>query len=144
MTYLALKHAAPAGLLPRLFHALTRARLVTQYPHGGIVRGDTLMHSTLAKGLHAEPFNPRGWHLFPIPDQPWHEGLFEHYKGTPYDAFSQLAFALPWRISDSSRMYCYEWQHLWLTGEKRRGRIVPELLLALIASKTIQSTSDKT
>lgn len=129
-TYLALKHAAPPGLLPAAFHALTSARLVTQYPHSGIVRGDTLMHCTLAHGLNDVPFDDRGWDLFPIPDQPWQAGLYERYKGTKYDVFSQLAFVVPWSITDSSRMYCYEWSYLWQTGRRPPSRVTPEMLLA--------------
>lgn len=129
-TYLALKHAAPRDLLPAAFHTITRARLVTRYPHGGIVRGDTLMHCTLANGLHDEPFKPYGWDLFPIPQQPWQDGLYERLKGTRYDVFSQLAFAVPWSVTDSSRMYCYEWQYLWLTGRRPPTRVTPEMLLA--------------
>lgn len=46
--YLALRHRDPTGALG-LFAKLIRGRLVTGYPHGGIVTGATLFHSTLAE-----------------------------------------------------------------------------------------------
>lgn len=129
-TYLALKHAAPPGLLPKLFHHLTRARLLTDYPHAGIVRGGMLMHSNLANGLHSEPFWPAGWDLFPLPEDAALPARFASHMGTPYDWFSLLAFVLPWRVRDRSRMYCYEWCWLAMTGEHPSGRVTPEMLLA--------------
>ena len=134
---LALKHAPPKGFFKRAFHNLTKWRLVTKYPHGGIVIGDQLLHTTLSKGLHAETFLPEGWDLFDAPGdyaEVWL--LFKELEGTPYDWFSLLAFVLPWRVSDSSRMYCYEWQLLALTGRFSRERVVPENLLALTSIKT--------
>lgn len=127
--YLALKYAAPSGFFRRAFHRITRARLLTLYPHSGIVRDGLLMHSNLANGLHAEPFDPAGWDLFEIPDRPWQAELFEQYEGTKYDWFSLLAFVLPWQVRDGSRMYCYEWSWLYMTGDNPRERITPEMLL---------------
>ena len=129
-TYLALKHAAPSGLLPKLFHHLTRARLLTAYPHAGIVRGGMLMHSNLANGLHMEMFDARGWELFPLPDHTAVEARFDAHAGTRYDWFSLLAFVLPWRVRDRRRMYCYEWCWLAMTGLQPSGRVTPEMLLA--------------
>lgn len=128
-SYLALKHAAPSGFWARLFHYITQARLLTRYPHAGIVQGGMLMHCTRSHGLHATPFDHDGWHLFPLPYRPWQEGLFERLKGTPYDTFSLLAFATPFDASDSARLYCYEWAWLWLTGENPGKRVTPEMLL---------------
>ena len=50
--FLALRRSDPPGL-PALFSKATRARLVTAWPHAGIVVDGELMHATLAKGLHA-------------------------------------------------------------------------------------------
>lgn len=129
---LALKHAAPTDFFKRAFHALTAARLLTSYPHAGIVIGDQLMHSTLSNGLHSETFDPLGWHLFDLGDD---DGLahvrFRDFEGTPYDLFGLLAFILPWRVSDSSRIYCYEWCWLAIAGTMPRRRVTPEDLLAL-------------
>ncbi len=125
-TYLALKYAKPPGFSKGLFHDLTKARLVTRYPHAGIVKDGMLMHANLSRGLHKEPFVPGGWLLIPIPDQPWQVGLFEQWEGTPYDVFSLLAFATPFPARDSSKLYCYEWDWLWLTGQKPIERVTPE------------------
>jgi len=134
---LALKHAPPRGLFKRLFHWLTAARLLTNYPHAGIVIGGVLMHSNLARGLHSEPFDPTGWDLFDLGDA---DGLtllrFRDFEGTPYDVFGLLAFVLPWNVSDSSRMYCYEWCWLAITGTQPRRRVTPEDLLALVAMRS--------
>ena len=134
---LALKHAPPKGFFKRAFHNVTKWRLVTRYPHGGIVIGDQILHTTLSKGLHAETFLPEGWDLFDANgDEAEVWLLFKELEGTPYDWFSLLAFVLPWRVSDRNRMYCYEWQLLALTGRFSRERVVPENLLALTSIKT--------
>ena len=125
-TFLALKYAKPEGLGKGLFHDLTKARLVTRYPHAGIVKDGMLMHANLSRGLHKEPFVQGGWVLSPIPDKPWQPGLFEQWEGTEYDVFSLLAFVTPFAVRDSSRMYCYEWCWLWLTGQKPIERVTPE------------------
>lgn len=129
-TYLALRHAAPPGLMPRLFHWITKARLLTDYPHAGIVRNGRLMHTNLSKGLHAELFNARGWSLFPLAENGMVDVRFADHAGTPYDWFSLLAFVLPWRIRDRRRMYCYEWCWLAMTGDHPSCRVTPEMLLA--------------
>jgi hypothetical protein len=133
---LALKHAPPSGLFNRLFHAITAARLVTRYPHAGIVIDGQLLHTNFSNGLHSERFEPTGWDVFDLSDA---DGLarvrFQDFEGTRYDIFGLLAFILPWRVSDSSRMYCYEWCWLAITGTQPRSRVTPEDLLALIASK---------
>jgi hypothetical protein len=36
-TYLTLRHTSPPGLFPLLFALLTKWRLVTRYPHAGVV-----------------------------------------------------------------------------------------------------------
>ena len=51
--YLALRHRDPTGL-KGLFAKLIRWRLVTAYPHAGIVIGAALYHSTLADGVHVQ------------------------------------------------------------------------------------------
>lgn len=129
-TYLAMKHTPSPGVLSYLFHHVTRARLLTDYPHAGIVRGGMLMHSNLAKGLHMEPFNAYGWALFPLPESDLIDVRFADHMGTRYDWFSLLAFVLPWRVRDKSRMYCYEWCWLAMTGDHPACRVTPEMLLA--------------
>lgn len=129
--HLALRRTDPTGP-PRLFALVTRARLLTQWPHAGIVVGNELMHTTLADGLHAIPFdNPMDWDTLPLPESLG--GLvrerFMERRGAQYDALSLLAFLVPWRVSDSRRMYCYEWCWYAMTGANPSWRVTPEQLL---------------
>lgn len=128
---LALKTKPDAGWTQQLFFWITKWRLLTDYPHAGIVVSDMLLHTNLPKGLHAVAFNSDGWVTIEIPDRHDAIALFSHHRGTPYDWFSLLAFILPWQIRDSSRMYCYEWCALAMTGQMPRGRVTPEMLLRL-------------
>jgi hypothetical protein len=125
-TYLAFKYAAPGGFAKRLFHNLTRARLLTRYPHSGIVKNGMLMHSNLANGLHKEPFDPAGWLLIPITPAVDPDAALDLLAGTRYDWFSLLAFVLPWRVRDSERLYCYEWCYYVQTGQMPVERVTPE------------------
>lgn len=127
---LALRRTDPPGL-PRLFSLATRARLVTQWPHAGMVVDNELMHATLSDGLHATEFDPHGWDLLALPDSmdPLIRARFLERKGAQYDALSLLAFVLPWRISDSRRVYCYEWCWQAMTGANPNWRVTPEQLL---------------
>ncbi len=128
---LALKHAAPDGFWSKAFHYLTAWRLLTKYPHAGIVHDGMLYHTTLAHGLHATVFKPDGWDLFDLNGKDLDNWAFADHEGTAYDWFSLLAFILPWRVRDGSRLYCYEWCWLAMTGENPTRRVTPEDLLAL-------------
>lgn len=134
--HLALQHTQTnPSLFSRIFSLLVKVRLVTNYPHGGIVEDGMLRQCNFAKGLHEVPFNPEGWHVFEVPDLvPGGDQLFEALKGTPYDSFSLLAFLLPWRVRDSKRLYCFEWAWLRMTGQSPNFRVTPEALLALAAT----------
>ena len=126
-------------LSSRVFSALVRARLVTQYPHGGIVEGGMLRHCNYDEGLHEVPFDPEGWHVFEVPDVvPGGTELFSRLKGTRYDAIGLLAFLLPWRARDSRSLYCFEWMWLRMTGQNPGFRVTPEKLLALALSLRLQ------
>ena len=141
---LALKTKSDTGLLQRLFFWLTRWRLLTDYPHAGIVWGGLLMHSNLARGLHAVNFDDQaGWRLIALPGGDRAMDLFRVHRGTRYDWFSLLAFVLPWNVRDGNRMYCYEWCWLAMTGEIYPGRVTPEMLLELAHRlKTEQGATD--
>lgn len=130
--YLALKTKSDSGLFQRLFYWLTKWRLLTEYPHAGIVQDGLLFHSNLENGLHAVQFDPHGWVLLPVPDLHNARDLFEFHRGTDYDWFSLLGFVLPWQVRDGDRMYCYEWCWLAMTGKVHPGRVTPEMLLALV------------
>jgi hypothetical protein len=134
---LAMRRTSPPGFWRGLFAAVTRWRLVSRYPHAGVVVADVLMHSTLTDGVHPEPFNSAdGWDLYPT-SEPAFVVLerFEVVRGWPYDVFSLLAFGPPIRVRDSSRLYCYELCWYLLTGTMPRERVTAEDLLALVAQQ---------
>jgi hypothetical protein len=139
MTYLALRKTIPTGLPKTLFAKLTMYRLVTRYPHSGIVVEDTLYHATFADGVHSSPFNSNGWDVFKI-DIPQELILerFQSVKGAKYDWFSLLAFVLPFRFSVAKWFYCYELVYFMITGNIPIQRITPEDLLR-IANATTKS-----
>lgn len=130
---LALRRTDAPGLLPKLFSVLTRARLITRYPHAGIVVDGTLYHSTLSDGLHHEPFvQSDEWDLFSIDAKS--SIVLERYlkvSGAKYDWLSLLAFVVPWRVSVSEWLYCYEWCWYAMTGDLPGRRVSPEDLLTL-------------
>ena len=135
------KTKADPGFASRAFHTITRVRLLTEFPHAGIVVGDTLMHANRANGLHAVPFVDDGrWMCVTVPGDEQALALFEQHKGTPYDVFSLLAFIQPFSIRDGDRMYCYEWVWLVLTGEMPNFRVTPEMILVELISRFMDST----
>lgn len=112
--------------------AIIRTRLVTRYPHAGIVIGSTLYHATAYGGVHDEPFSGGdNWVLFDVPGS---DNLaisrYIDEEGKGYDWFSLLAFAMI-PAKDSRRWYCYELAYYLITGDKPKGRVTPEDLLAL-------------
>lgn len=135
--YLALRHRDPPGFLG-LFAKIIRARLVTAYPHGGIVACATLFHATLADGVHPQgaPTAGDGWLLLPttVPLDVAMQRI-GHRVGLPYDWPSLLAFLLPVSVRWSRADYCFEFAWYVLTGEKPRGRVTAEQLLALVAQQ---------
>lgn len=128
--YLAFKHVAPKGFWRRAFHWLTAFRLVTRFPHGGIVQNGVLYHTDLTNGAHRVAFNDVGWDLFDTGLEADMEEVFRPLAGTPYDSFGLLVFVLPWNVSDSSRMYCFELMWRMVTGQNPKFKVVPEMLLA--------------
>lgn len=130
--------ATDAKWLDKQAHWLIKARLVTRYPHAGIVIGETLYHATAKRGLHASEYTPERWELFDLGDEMDAEvmELFNNLKGTQYDMFSLLAFiGIPFR--DSKRMYCFEWCYLAMTGEQPKTRVTAETLLELYIKTTL-------
>jgi hypothetical protein len=114
---------------------IIKARLVTDYPHSGIVIGDTLYHATARHGLISEPFVQENWELFDAGgDDAAALALFDENKGAKYDWFSLLAFVLI-PSSDSERFYCYEWSYMAMTGKNPNNKVIPEGLLEIVVSK---------
>jgi len=132
MIYLALRHTSPPRFFKGLFASLTKARLVTRYPHAGIVMGGTLYHATLSNGVHSTPFENTGWDLFKIDiSEELLLNRFKNVKSAKYDWFSLLAFVLPFRVSVGQWFYCYELVYLMMTGNIPIQRITPEDLLRI-------------
>lgn len=131
---LALRKDAPtnATLWQRFACWAIRARLVSQYSHGGIVIKGALYHATSANGLHkleAGEWSPENWDLFDIGgDNRAALALFEKLKGVKYDWFSLLAF-VGIRAHDTNKFYCFEWCYYARTLASPDVRITPEILL---------------
>ena len=138
--FLALRHRDPPGFLG-VFARVIRWRLVTQYPHAGMVAGATLFHATLADGVHPQgaPTAADGWLLLPVA-VPLDLAMARigHRVGLPYDWVSLLAFALPVSVRWSRADYCFEFCWYVLTGTKPFGRVTAEHLLALVAQHPAQ------
>lgn len=131
--YLAFRKTAPtnATLFQRVASWVTKARLVSQYCHGGMIVNGELLHVNTKHGLHKEDWTPANWDLFEIKaDVAKITALFEQYKGTKYDWFSLIAF-VGLSASDSDKLYCFEWMWLAVTQQNPNFRVTPEILLAL-------------
>lgn len=137
MIYLALRHTDKPG--PHgLFAKVIRWRLVTAYPHGGIVLRQHLYHSTVADGVHLEdaPMERDGWLLLPVDvDEYTASKRIAQRLGRPYDWLSLLAFVLPVSVRWSRADYCFEFCWFVLTGENPTKRVTAEQLLALVAQQ---------
>lgn len=134
---LALRSLPPtrATAFQRVACKVIKTRLVSEYSHGGIVIGGRLLHATAADGLHAvehSDWSPERWELFDLGNKGNARALdlFDDLRGASYDWFSLLAF-VGLSVRDSSRMYCFEWCWLAMTGEVPNTRITPEMLLRL-------------
>ena len=136
MIYLALKRgpAKRATLGQRIASWAIKARLVSEFSHGGIAVDGAMYHSTTSKGVHyLKPgqWAPDEWDLFPVSaDMEQVIARFAAVQGWRYDFLSLLAF-VGIRARDSERFYCFELCHYLLTGEKPAGRVTPETLLLL-------------
>lgn len=133
---LALRKSPPsnANALQRVVSWLIKARLVSQYCHGGIVIDGTLYHANAAHGLHAiapGEWSPDNWDIFDVGgDDAAAIRLFDEYVGSAYDWFGLLAF-VGITARDAKRFYCYEWCYLARTGRVATTRVTPETLLTL-------------
>lgn len=148
--FLALRKGAPEGASSwqRFVCWVIRARLVSQWCHGGIVIDGNLYHSTFERGPHilkACEWAPMHWDLVDIggddlqakrvfeaacqpPAGRWQKLWWRITKG--YDTFSLFAF-----VGASFRVawlhYCFELCYRMRTGRKPIERITPETLLYL-------------
>ena len=125
--------ASNATWMQALACKIIKARLVSQFCHGGIVVGDNLYHATGTHGLHMVPagqWTPDNWLLIDIgTNQDLRVlNLFEQVNGMPYDWFSLLAFA-GFRYEDITKVYCFEWCYWCIHGAPPTGRVTPEMLI---------------
>ena len=117
-----------------LFSILTRWRLHTHFPHGGVVIDGIITQATLIDGVHKKVFDPAGWLVYDYPavDDQTASARLTKFSGAKYDVFSLLAFVLPWRVSDSRRVYCFELMWVAMTGENPNFKVTAEMILAKI------------
>lgn len=128
--FLALRKTDAKGIA-KVFSKLTRLRLITKYPHAGIVINGVLYDITARNGMNASPLiNADEWSLFCV-DVKAFDVLkrYNEHVNAKYDWLSLLGFILPWRVTVSSWLYCYEWAYLAITGSLPKNRITPEELL---------------
>lgn len=131
---LALRKDPPVGatLWQRFACWVIKARLVSQYSHGGVVIDGWLYHVTSKRGLHVlKPgeWTPERWDLIEVDadhETAWR--MWFRYADAKYDWFSLLAF-IGLRVRDSRRFYCFEWCWLAMTGALPSFRVTPEMLL---------------
>lgn len=124
--------ASDANWLDVVTHNLIKARLVTAYPHGGIVIGSTLYHSTATDGVvKTDDWTPKNWVLIDVGgDDQKALDVFTQLEGGRYDWFSLLAF-VGIKARDSKASYCFELCHHMMTGEHPTDRVTPENLLRI-------------
>lgn len=122
--------AQGADAMESLAAKVIEERLVTGYPHAGMLIDGLLYHSTARDGLKREPLPGDNWTLIDVGSERDSQAIKLFFRLAPvgYDWFSLLAFA-GLKASDSRRLYCYEWCHLAMTGQKPRGRVTVESLL---------------
>ena len=151
--YLALRRipATDATWLDKLFLAVIKARLVTEFPHAGMVINGTLYHATARHGVcKTTDYTPERWVLHDLGTerdavaQAKAELLVE--LGTGYDFAELLDFTplhfVVWlarlhpklRVVLDSNLYCYQLCWLLMTSEYPDQRVTPERLLALKAA----------
>ena len=138
--------SSDATAIQRLFCKLIKARLVSQFCHGGIVIDGVLRHITGSHGpqvLQVGQWTPEKWLLvdiggndikaielfnqFCMPPQSWFQRLV--YKITKgYDWFSLLAFVGP-MVRVGWLQYCFELCYLMRNCVSPEFRVTPEMLI---------------
>lgn len=155
--YLALRSgpATDATWLDKLFIWVIKERLVTVWPHAGIVVGGKLYHATARHGFCATEYTPHRWTLIPLGDERDAEvqALAEELiaKGTGYD-FAELLDFTPLRLAVKlarlvpplrrwldGRLYCYQWCWLAMTRSLPTSRVTAELLISLCIKQLAQT-----
>lgn len=123
------------------------ARLVTEFPHAGIVIEGMLYHANSKNGLHKTEFTPERWELIDLGTEGDEAALrlFADLEGTKYDwvelfDYTPLNWAVDfvrlypdWKTELELRMYCYQWCYLAMTLKLPAERVTPETLLFVAA-----------
>jgi len=129
-------------------------RLTTDWPHAGIVVGNTLYHATAKGGLISEPFvNQGNWDLFDCGEErnarvvaQFNERLKQSKGKVRYDWISLLAFTpVVWvakllgfkTIRYSNWLYCYEWCYEAMLQKPVTSWVTPENLLKIYIDEYI-------
>jgi hypothetical protein len=135
--YLALRVVPPPGFWQGVFAALTRWRLVTAYPHAGVVVDGQLVHSTLAHGVHADIYD--AFAMAAVADHARADARAWTASGIAWVFHTTgsvcLAFVLPLSMRWSKGDYCFEFCWYVLTGQKSTGLVTAEQLLAVAAQQ---------
>lgn len=147
--YLALRQgaASDATWLDKFFVWVIKERLVTVFPHAGIVIGNTLYHATARHGFCRAEYTPHRWTLLPLGDERDTEvqALAEDLiaLGTGYDFAELLDFTPLHLVVRAARLvpalrrrldnllYCYQWCWLAMTGSVPTSRVTAEMLQSL-------------
>jgi hypothetical protein len=147
---IALRRDAQSGatLPQRIFCWIIKARLVSQFCHGGIVIDGSLYHITASHGwsiAKTGEWSPDKWYLkdvggndaralatFLLVSTP-PRGRLQHWLWTllkGYDFFGLVAFTGP-KVGVVWLNYCFEWCWLAVTGVDSPDRVTPEMLVTL-------------
>ena len=151
--YLALRRGPlpDANSFEKFAAHVIESRLVTKWPHAGIVVKDTLYHATAKGGLIKEPFVNKGnWDLFDCGEEhdqrviaQFEERLRKAGGKVRYDWFSLLAFT-PVRyigklfgspLRYNKWLYCYEWCYEVMMLRRVTSEVTPEDLLEIYINK---------
>ena len=135
--------ASDASRWDRFVAWAIKARLASDYCHGGIVIGGDLYHAQPGTGLclvKKGDWSPGKWDLIDIPHNHGYDARalerFQSFRGTAYDWYSLLSFVgVPAR--HQNRFYCFEWCWLSITEELPTGRVTPERLLAEVLRNSL-------
>jgi hypothetical protein len=140
-------HLPNANLFEKVASKVIERRLVTKWPHAGIVVGEYLYHSSAKGGLKKEIFvNNGNWDLFDCGDEydnrtieQFNSRLLKANGKVRYDWFSLLAYTPAIYISKvfgneiryNKWLYCYEWCYEVLAQKSTKSHVTPEDLLEL-------------
>jgi len=150
--YLALRRnpATDATWVDKFFLWVIKSRLVTEFPHAGIVIRGNLYHATARHGFcMADDYTPERWLLIDLGTERDAVVLAKAEElialGTGYDFAEIFDFTpLHWLMNLARKvpqlravldnlLYCYQWCFLAMTQAYPDRRVTAESLLAMVA-----------